>query len=260
MNLIQKYGPYALITGASAGLGKEFAIQLAQAGLSLIITARREDKLFKLADELKSQYNVDVIPVTADLSKREDIDRLIESASGKEINLLINNAGFATTGEFVECDLNRELEMLFVSTYAPMILTRNFGRQMKERRKGGIIMLSSVVAFTPIPLWSQYTAVKAFDLNFGLSLHGELKKYNVDVLTVCPGATETEFQQVAGVKPIMAISAESVVRTSLKALGKKPLIVTGIKNKISTFFLRFLPVSMKIKSGSIAMNMMRIGG
>lgn len=252
-----KYGPYALITGASEGLGKEYAYQLAERGLSVLITARREDLLNQIAEEIKEKFNVDAISIPADLSKDEDIQRIISTSSSLEVNLLINNAGFATTGEFVESDINRELEMLYVSTRAPLILTRHFGNLMKQRKHGGIIILSSIVAFTPIPLWSQYTAVKAFDLNFGLSLYGELKKYGIDVLTVCPGATTTGFQKTAGVKPIMAMSAEKVVNSSLNSLGRKPMIVTGLKNKISHFFLRLLTSKMKIKSGSIAMNMMK---
>lgn len=257
MSFKSKYGPYAIITGASDGLGKQYAYQLAHRGVSVLITARREEELNQIADDIKKKFNVDAIPVGADLSKQDDVQKIISSASDLEVNLLINNAGFATTGEFVESDINRELEMLYVSTRAPLILSRHFGNLMKQRKRGGIIMLSSIVAFTPIPLWSQYTAVKAFDLNFGLSLYGELKPYNVDVLTVCPGATITGFQKAAGVKPIMSMTAEKVVKISLDALGNKPVVVTGIKNKISTFLLRFMTAGMKIKSGSIAMNMMK---
>ena len=245
MKLLDKYGKWAIVTGASSGIGEEFARKLSSEGFNLIIIARRKDRLDKLAEEIKSHHDVEIIPVELDLTEETFMSKLSSITKDKEIGILINNAGIGSTGEFVNADAEHEIKMVKLNCIAPTILTHHFVKGMKERKKGAIIFLGSVTAFQPTPFMASYSATKVFNLFLGNSLWWELKKYNIDVLSLNPGGTETEFQRIADAKtgPIPR-TTKQVVETAMNALGKKPSVVDGAFNKLLTFSSRF--VSQKI--------------
>lgn len=249
-----KYGKWALVTGASSGIGAEFAQKLAELGLNLVLLARRREYLEQCATTLKQKFSIEVKCLTIDLSKADFMSEILSETSDIEIGLLVNNAGFANTGEFLENDLKRELEMLYVNCRAPMLLNHEFGKLMQKRQRGGIILVSSIAAFSAMPLWSNYSATKAYSLLFGEGIASEFIHYGVDVLTVCPGATRTEFQTVAGVEVPMAMSPEKVVSYSISSLGKKTVIVPGRHNRFMVFATRLFPRWINTKRGHFIVN------
>ena len=237
----QKYGPWALITGASSGIGMEFARQIAEMGLNLVLVARREDKLKTLAEELKDKYAIDVKVVSADLSRDDFLPVLKEATSNIEIGLLVNNAGLTTTGKVIDNSLEDELNLLHLNCRAPLILAHEFGKPMRDRKRGGIIFLGSVVAFASIPDWANYAASKSYDLMLAEAMAAEMKEYNVDVLALCPGFTRTEFAEFARLNDLMAMDVQPVVKLALSKLGKSRIAVPGIMNKFNVLSTRMTP-------------------
>ena len=236
-----KYGPWGLVTGASSGMGTEFARRLAESGLNIVLLARREDRLRSLADELERDNSVKTRVVAVDLTRDDLLDLIREATVDIEIGLLVNNAGFATSGNLLDNDLDAELAMLHVNSRAPLILSHHFGRRMRERGGGGIIFVASTVAYSGSPGWSNYAATKAFELTLSDGIARELKRHGVSVLTVSPGPTQTEFWQVAGGKPLLALTPERVVRTALNNLGRRSTVVVGWINKLIVLSTRFTP-------------------
>lgn len=233
MTLKEKYGKWALITGASSGIGEEFARYFASVSINLILIARRKDRLDRLAEELKKLNGIKAIAAAYDLKDSNLIDELVKITNDKEIGILINNAGFGCNGEFIDIDSETEADMLKVNCLAPLILTHHFVKPMVQRKRGAVIFLGSVVAYQPTPYMTTYAATKVFNAYLGDSLWYELKKYNIDVLTLNPGGTDTEFQRISkastGPKPR---STKQVVSTAMKALGKKPSVIDGFLNKL----------------------------
>lgn len=237
----QKYGPWALITGASSGIGMEFAQQLAQQGLNLVLVARREDRLNTLANELKAKHGIEVKTVSADLS-RDDFMPAIKSATANlEIGLLVNNAGFTNTGPIIDNALEDELKMLHLNCRAPLMLAHEYGKPMRDRKCGGIIFLGSVLSFASVPVWANYAASKAYDLMLAEGLAAEMKEHHVDVLALCPGFTRTEFAEFAKINDLMAMDAGPVVKTAINKLGKSRIAVPGLMNKLNIFTTRLQP-------------------
>lgn len=237
----EKYGPWSLVTGASSGIGLEFSHQIAELGLNVVLVARREERLEKLAISLQEKYGVQTKVIPIDLSRDDFLSDIERITAGLEVGLLINNAGFGTTGEFVENDLETEIKLLHVNCRAPLVLAHTFGKRMKDRKKGGIIFSASIVGFTAVPLWSNYAASKAYDLFLSEALAHELKNHGVDVLALCPGTTEAEFQKIAGTRMVMPMTAKSVVRLALKKLGHQNVAIPGILNRLNVLSIKFLP-------------------
>jgi uncharacterized protein len=218
----------ALVTGASSGIGEQFARQLAARGHDLVLVARRADRLERLASELP----ITAQPIPCDLATEAPslADRV--TALGVEVALLVNNAGFGTSGSFLDHDPDRDAEQIRVNCEAIVTLTHAFLPRMVERRSGGIINVASSAGLQPIPYESVYAATKAFAISFTDALHTELRGSGVRVLCVNPGPVPTEWQQVAGYEPDRTgvvpgrISAEEVVREALEAYdrGRRSLI------------------------------------
>lgn len=241
----KSYGQWAIITGASSGLGAEFARQLAAKKMNLVLVARRRDRMNELATALKAEHGVEIRVVPLDLSKPNFLTTLQKQTAKLNVGLLVNNAGFGIAGDFTQNSLARELSMLDVNCRAPLVLAHAYGNLLAEQKRGGIIMVSSVVAFQGVPFMSHYAATKAYDLVLGEGLWYELKKHNVDVLTLCPGATTTEFANVADSGPVPgSMPVEPVVAEAFAALGKKPVVVAGKKNKLTVFSTRLAPRSV----------------
>lgn len=254
MGLKKKYGNWALITGASSGIGKAFSKYLAGLGMDLILVARNEKKLENLGKELKNKYNIDCLSIPLDLTKENFIEELNESVGSREVGILINNAGYGSSGNFTEIDTRHEIDMVKLNCLAPIILTHHFSKQMLERKKGAIIFLGSVAGLTPIPMMATYSATKAFNEFMGSSLWYELKQHNIDVLSLNPGGTKTGFQRIANTTtgPFVRLP-EDVVHTAFKALGKKPSVVDGYPNKVTAFLSKLFSKKLVVSiSGRVA--------
>lgn len=254
-NLKKRYGNWAIITGASSGIGEEFARVFAMEGINLVLVARRKDRLDKIAEVLRNDHNIEVIVSCADLSKENSLDSIIRDLNGKEVTILINNAGIGKPGEFKDTDINYDSDMIKLNCLTPVVLTEHFLKMMIKKRKGAIIFLGSVVAYQPTPVLATYAATKVFNFSFGNALWYELKKYGIDVLTVNPGNTATEFKRmVLNNKSILTRTARQVVNSSLKSLGKKPNVVDGFLNKLITTFSKFGSVRFIVTVTGLIMN------
>lgn len=188
-------GLNTLITGASSGLGEEFARQLAEAGSNLVLVARTEDKLKRLAESLEHKCGVTAIVIAADLASAEAVDRLVAEVKGRQlkIELLINTAGFGLFENFIDVTLERQLNQIDVNIRALVALTHAFTADMVNAGHGGIINLASTAAFQPLPGANVYAASKAFVLSFSEALAFELQASNVQVTVACPGPIATSF-------------------------------------------------------------------
>lgn len=242
----------ALITGASSGIGKVFAQELAARHVDLVLVARSEAKLQQLANQLRQQFGVQVQVIVQDLIEPATATRVFEAVmqSGLVIDLLINNAGFGDYGEFTGRSRPRQLEMIQLNIVSLVDLTHQFLPGMQQRRSGSIINVSSIAGFLPLPYWSVYAATKAFVLSFSEALWAENQKYGVRVLALCPGSTKTEFFDVADATGSSAeggeqslTSPEEVVQDALKALkaGETNVVTGGLGNQILINMPRFLP-------------------
>lgn len=245
-------GKWALVTGASAGLGAEFARQLAARGANLVLTARRRERLEALAGEVRAAgVSADVF--AADLARpgaAEEIFAFTESR-GIAIEILINNAGFGGYGEFHRQPRRRYTEMIQVNCAAVAELAHLYLPAMAARRRGWMLVVSSAAGFQAVPYITAYAATKAFDLMLAEGLHYEMRRYGVAVTALCPGSTHTEFREVAGQPEKtfrVAESAEKVVRVGLEALARgKMTVISGAHNKLSQFSERFVPRALVVR-------------
>jgi uncharacterized protein len=244
MTFRERYGPWALVTGASAGIGAEFAVQLAGMGLNLVLLARRKQRIEDLARQLESRNKIYTKTIVADLTQSDFLARVMAETQSIDIGLVVNNAGFGLAGKFLDHELEKELALFDVNCRAQLMLTHAFGRQMAQRKRGGIIFVSSVSGYIATPFASSYAASKVYELFLAESLGYELSKVGVDALALCPGSTATEFHQVAGLQPIAAMAVQPVVQSALKRLGKKRVVITGWHNRFLVWLLKLTPRSI----------------
>lgn len=256
-HLLNKYGKWAIITGASSGLGEEFCRQLANLNFNLIMIARRKERLKLLKSELLAKYSIEILIIESDLTQPNFIELIKEATLGLDIGLLINNAGFAITGNFLENNINDELKMLDIHCRAPLILSHHFGQLMLKRKHSGIINVSSVTGFIAMPSRVNYSAAKAFSLYSSEGLWFELKANGIDVLTLAPGAIKTEFGSIAGTRN-SGMDTIKVAKIGLNNLGKKSLVIPGFTNKIVVIVTRFIPRQLLIKIGAVIIKNIRI--
>ncbi len=245
VRLRDRYGEWALVTGASAGIGREFARALARQGLRVVLTARRADRLAELAVELEKQFAAETRCVTLDLEKAGAAEVLAGYVSELEIGILVNNAGFGSIGPLAEQDPARVRAMVELNCTAPAILARLLLPGMLARGRGAMIFVGSVAGMLPMPLHALYSATKSFDNFLGEALHEELCGSGIDVLALQPGSTDTEFQEKAGERPHGGEAAPDVVAKALAALGEQPSLVTGWVNWLrANAAVRLLPRSL----------------
>jgi short-subunit dehydrogenase len=230
--LLEPSNKTALITGASSGLGAEFAVQLAERGYNLILVARREDRLRELGDTLQSKYGVMSFPLALDLSQYDDIDKLINVAiENTNIEILVNNAGFGTVGRFFRVDPIKELAMLNVHMIAPVMLCRAILPGMISRNKGSIINVSSLAGIMPIRS-VLYGSSKSFLIIFSEALQDEVRDDQVHVQALCPGFFLSEFHDTkeytrfsrSSIPRFLWMSSQQVVKESLESLPKQSVI------------------------------------
>ena len=237
----------ALITGASSGIGHAFAERLARDGCDVVLVARRRERLETLATALRDTCGVVVEVLSADLTKPADL-HMVERKVREDANLdlLVNNAGFGKIGTYGELDLEVEDEEIRLNILALVRLTHAAIPGMVARHQGAIINVSSIVAFLPVPFLATYSATKAYVNTFTEAVHEELKGTGVTIQVLCPGRTDTEFHQRAGIntadRPFKGMTPESVVDISLRALKRdKVICVPGIANRVITRIISLLP-------------------
>lgn len=245
MEFHTKYGPWAFVTGASAGLGQCFAKQLAAKGLNVFLLARRGDRLEVLADEIRKQHQVEVRCMAVDLLSEDALAQIQSATVEIEVGLLVNNAGFGFKGDFLSAEASRLRDMIRLNCELPTLLSHQFLPAMVERGRGGIINLASAASFQPTPFMSVYGATKGFDLLLSEALSVEMRSAGVDLLAVCPGTTDTEFHDVAGGIATFGGMADpdDVVSQSIRFLGRKMSFLHGWRNKLLCFPNRFVPRS-----------------
>jgi uncharacterized protein len=240
-------GKWALVTGASAGIGVALATQLAAHGAHLVLTARRRDRLEELSRKLKAAHSIQTEVFVANLAKPDAPEEIyaFTKQKGIAIDLLINNAGFGQYGELTQVETQRLVDMVQVNCTAVVHLTRLFLPDMVARRQGDVLILASTASFQAVPYISTYAATKAFDLLFAEGLAEEMKPHGIRVCALCPGSTESEFHAVAGQEQFTSKhqeTAEKVARTGLQALAAgKSYVISGLGNYLGAQSQRIVP-------------------
>jgi hypothetical protein len=242
--LRERYGEWGLVTGASSGIGAEMARALARQGMSVVLVARRQDRLAAMAAELEEAHGVETRVVSTDLSQPAGVDEVVRAVADLEIAVLVNNAGFGMAGRFDAQEPAQLQRMIQLNCATPALLTNRLIGGMRARDRGAVIVVGSVAGHQPVPFNGVYGATKAFDLSFGEALWAELEGTGVDVLVLEPGPTETEFQVVAGETAHEGESPARVVAAALDALGHRPSVVSGWRNWAMANVIRVVPRSL----------------
>jgi len=241
-----------LITGASSGIGKELAYVYAEKNYTLILAARRKERLVEIKTDIKNKHSVFVEIFDIDLSKTSSAEVLYKRVCDKNIkvDVLINNAGFGMSGDFNDIEMNTEENMLVLNMLTLTKLTRLFAKQMIKTGKGNIVNIASTAAFQAIPKFAAYSASKAYVLSFSEAIAYELKDDNIKVTAICPGATQSEFSEVAKMDDALfskAPTSRELADFTYKNMTKgKVMAIHGLKNNFLTFIQRFVPRQMTI--------------
>jgi len=243
----QRYGRWALITGASSGIGEGFARALAARGMDLVIVARRAELLEKIARELHVAYGTSVRPIVMDLARDTAAAELAAAVADLEVGLLVNNAGTGWIGRFDLQAPEEHAKLVRLHCTLPVELTARLLGPMKERSCGAIVLVASVGGYLPMPYYAVYGGTKAFLVSWGEAIAAELRPRGIDVLVLSPGDTKTGFQAVAGEMSTRWSSVEEVVTAGLEALGRRVTVVPGLENKAALLLARFLPRSLIVK-------------
>ena len=245
--------PFAIITGASRGIGAEYARALATRGYSLLLIARDENRLKDLARTITSTHTVEIKTECIDLAKQGAAQQVYEAATlhNARVDLLINNAGFGLFGEFATMPMHQIQAMLQLHINTVVETTRLFLPSMLEKKSGGIINVASIAGFLAIPYMAEYAATKAFLVSFSEAVAKEVRSSGVTIQACCPGSTETDFHRTAGHQPrnpLPAQTAQEVVHASLKALKtRKSRVTVGLQGFITETLTRFMPQSILMK-------------
>jgi uncharacterized protein len=246
-------GKWALVTGASGGLGLEFARLLAAQKVNLVLAARRREPMEALASDLRRKYGIDVLVEAMDLASPGAAGRLKASLDAKsvKIDILLNNAGYGLQGDFLETPIERTLDMIQLNIATLTQLTHVFGHDMAKRKSGHILLVASLLAFQAVPGYAAYAASKAYVLALGEALHDELRPHGVVVTTLSPGHTETGFDAAAGAtaSPLLRLLTMKPHRVAASGIGAlvrgKAMLIPGLSNKIAAFSNRLTPRSMQ---------------
>lgn len=248
-----RYGPWAVVTGASSGIGAEFARQLAGAGLSVVLVARRVERMKELSKEICENYPVETLIIPADLATDEGCQAVVAGTQDVDVGLVINNAGVEGAGSFFHHTMERHARLLSVNVNATTAISHALGRRLAERGRGGMIFVSSLLS-TPCPYFSVYSASKAYVTTLSVILREELAPKGVDVLCLEPGVVQSEMsaRALADVdltkKGFKMQAPKDCVSETLESLYKKQVKVTpGLMNKVSMFFVHLMPDWMRMK-------------
>ena len=245
----ERYGPWALVAGASAGLGETFARLLAARGLHLVLIARRADALARLAENLRDAHGIEVRTEALDLARADLVPAVERAVAGVEVGLLVYNAAHSAIGPFLERPLDEHLRVIDVNCRGPLALAHLLGAPMAARGRGGVVLMSSLSGSQGNPLLASYAASKAFGLVLAEGLWDELRGRGVDVVACRAGATRTPGWEASRPKRrVPLLEPEQVAREALDALGHGPTVVTGALNRMASFaFTRLLPRTASIR-------------
>jgi uncharacterized protein len=251
--LRQRYGPWAVVTGASDGIGREFAVRLAEAGIHVVLVARRKDRLEELAGELSAAHRVEARVVAVDLGSAGGIDDVLAHTRGLEVGLLVASAGFGSSGPFIEANLADELAMIDVNCRAVAALSHDFCRRFVAQGRGGLVLLSSLVAFQGVPRAANYAATKAYVQSLSEALRLELKPHRVDVVAAAPGPIRSGFAARASMTMGLAQTPRDVAGATLRALGRSGTVRPGWLSKLLEFALMVLPRWGRVRMMGVVM-------
>src|SRR6266702_8051581 len=260
--MTEAHDSWVLVTGASSGFGEEFARQYARQGHSLIMVARRLDRLEKLAETLRQQYRIDVVVEQVDLSNLADIVRLHERLRerGIAVDILINNAGHGLQGPFLDSQIDTALAMVQLDIASLTAVTHIFAQDMRKRRHGKILLVASMLAYQGVENFAVYSAAKAYVLRLGEALHRELKRDGITVTALCPGISDTGFataaqQKITPMLKLLMMQPAPVVRAGIRALDAGRMsVVQGLANKAMVMFTWATPRWLHQAIFSRAMN------
>jgi len=248
----QRYGPVALVTGASSGIGEQFARTLAELGLDLIVVARRRDRLEALAGELRAKHSVSVEVWGLDLAKRACVEELVDGCAAHDIGLVVCNAAAGAKGLLHEAATESLDTLVDLNCRAPLLIAHAFAARLCARGRGGLLFVGSIEARTPTPYSAPYAASKAFVHSLASGLWGELRSRGVDVLVLEPGATDTEMLPNSGMRkediPTPVMTPEAVVREGLEHLSRGPTRIAGRTNRLMVALLSWLPRRIAIRA------------
>lgn len=245
--LLTQYGPWAIVTGATSGIGLEIATQLASAGFHLVLNGRNEKALQEIENKFTSQYNIQVKTIAADVSEPAAIETIQKTTAGLNVGLLVASAGYGTSGLFIHNAVSDEINMLRVNAESLLALTHHYAQRFAVQKRGGIILMSSMVAFQGVPYAANYAASKAYVQTLAEALAVELKKDNVDVLAAAPGPVESGFGKRSNMNMNIALRPDEVGVPILKALGRKTTVLPGLLTKVLVYALRTAPRSIKVR-------------
>lgn len=244
---LQRYGPWAVVTGASDGIGRATSLELSREGFNVVLVARRRARLEALAQELESEHEVKTHVIAADLGTKEGTRLVLRDTEGMEVGLLVAAAGFGTSGAFVDAELEIELDMLEVNCGSLLELSLAFSKRFASRGRGGIVLLSSLVGFQGVPRAAHYAATKAYVQSLAEGLSHELRPLGVDVVASAPGPVESGFAQRANMRLGSALHPEQVARETVAALGRKRVVRPGLLTKFLLWSLSLLPRSVQVR-------------
>lgn len=240
----EKYGPYAVVTGASAGIGEEFARQLAQRGLNLVLVARRTDRLTELALTLSTSFGITAKPVALDLLLDDAVETLVRETDSLDVGLVIPNAGVVDFGPFLDAPLQKHTDLVLLNAVRPMQLAHHFGRRLARRGRGGILFVASIVGHQPVPYEANYAASKAYVSSLGQALRVEFARSGVDVTVLAPGLVNTDMLRDAPVDtnklPFPMLDPPAIVKAALDGLGTRAVVIPGATNLLTDVAFKHL--------------------
>jgi short-subunit dehydrogenase len=252
MDFREKYGPWAIVTGSSAGIGEQFARILASRGVNVLLAARRKERLERLANELRSAHGVEAEAFALDVSTPTFLEDLLTACGEKDVGLVVSNAAARTPGPYCEAPREKHVEMLEVNARAPLLLAHAFVPRLVERGRGGFLITASMESFVGYPLSATYSATKAFALSLGEALWDELREHGVDVLVLAPGqmlrASVDKPEKMPGLRP-----PDQVARMALDHLGRGPVVVSGWFARCMILLQKCLPRRLAVRINGKAM-------
>ena len=240
-NLADRFGSWAVVTGASEGIGEAFARELASKGLNLVLIARREPLLEELAAELKLAHGVECRVIATDLSNLENVDAMAAATQDLDVGLMVAAAGFGTSGPLANASLASEVNMVQLNCIGALACTWHFARRFTERGRGGLVLMSSLLAFHGVPRAANYAATQAYVQTLAEGLRVELAPFGVEVIASAPGPIGTGFAKRANLQMTQALPPEVVARVTLAALGHKTTVRPGWLSKLLGWSLALLP-------------------
>ena len=246
-SFVERYGPWAIVTGASDGIGQAFAEELAALGINAVLVARRADRLHRLADDIGQKHHVETRVIAGDLGTAQGKRSVEEGTRDLDVGLLVAAAGFGTSGPLLSANLDSERNMLEVNCLAVLEQSMVFGRRFAKRGRGGIVLMGSLLGWQGVPGAAHYAATKAYVQSLAEGLQRELAPSNVDVLASAPGPVNSGFAGRADMRMGKAETPAEVARGSIRALGRRATVIPGTLAKALTYSLLVLPRSLRVR-------------